>query len=155
MRVTVRSDEADERLIAALKAAVPMNKAAEAAGYARASVYRWMRDEQNHPGFSEKIEEAREIARMWILDDALEAAHKRATEGWLEPVFYEGEVCGYKRRFSDTLLLALLKRHDRGFIDRMALEGGDGGPIQVVVNKGGAAARTDSETGPRLVHSKT
>lgn len=60
-----------------------------------------------------------EFAKAW--DDALEtgdkvkialherAADQRAIEGWDEPVFYEGQLCGYKRRYSDGLLIARLK----------------------------------------------
>ena len=51
-----------------------------------------------------------------------------------EPVFYQGEVVGSVRKFSDTLLMFLLKgnRPDK-YKDRVSKEiaGKDGGAIQV------------------------
>jgi hypothetical protein len=42
--------------------------------------------------------------------DALEdEANRRAREGVEEPVFYRGTCCGYVRRYSDVLLMFLLK----------------------------------------------
>src|SRR5258708_1551551 len=42
--------------------------------------------------------------------DSLEQeARRRATEGVDEPVFYQGKECGTVRRYSDTLLIFLLK----------------------------------------------
>lgn len=42
--------------------------------------------------------------------DTLEAeARRRAVEGVLEPVFYEGEVVGHRVRHSDNLAMFLLK----------------------------------------------
>jgi hypothetical protein len=59
----------------------------------------------------------REFAREW--DEALEVAcdsleheaRRRALEGCDEPVFYEGSVCGHVRKYSDTLMIFLLKAH--------------------------------------------
>lgn len=42
-------------------------------------------------------------------EELLSSAMRRAIEGWLEPVFHEGAECGYKRKFSDTLTIFLLK----------------------------------------------
>ena len=42
--------------------------------------------------------------------DRLEAeAIRRARDGWLEPVFYRGEVVGHTRKYSDTLMIFMLK----------------------------------------------
>lgn len=42
--------------------------------------------------------------------DLLEAeAHRRAVEGFLEPVFYRGKECGAVRKYSDTMLSILLR----------------------------------------------
>jgi len=38
-----------------------------------------------------------------------EEADRRAVEGTLEPVFYQGFECGQVRRYSDTLLIFRLK----------------------------------------------
>ena len=79
-----------------------ISEAARIAGVNRLSHYDWMvRDER----YAEVFEQAQEIAA-----DYLEAvARQRATEGWLEPVFYHGEVVGYVRKFSDQLLMFTLR----------------------------------------------
>ena len=42
--------------------------------------------------------------------DVLEReAWRRASEGVKQPVFYQGEVCGHVRKYSDVLLIFLLK----------------------------------------------
>lgn len=38
------------------------------------------------------------------------AAYERAVEGWLEPVFFQGEVVGHRRRYSDSALRLLLAK---------------------------------------------
>ena len=43
-----------------------------------------------------------------------EAAYVRAVEGWEEPVIHNGQVVGYRRRFSDTLAKTLLTRQAAG-----------------------------------------
>ena len=48
--------------------------------------------------------------------DVLEReAWRRASEGVKQPVFYQGEVCGHVQKYSDVLLIFLLKgaRPDR------------------------------------------
>ena len=58
-----------------------------------------------------------EFAEAW--DNAVEQgidtlefeARRRAYEGVAEPVFHRGEECGHVRRYSDTLLMFLLRSH--------------------------------------------
>jgi hypothetical protein len=56
-----------------------------------------------------------EFAEMWetaieIASDALEAeARRRAKDGWLEPVHWQGIPMSVVRKYSDTLLIFLLK----------------------------------------------
>lgn len=72
--------------------------------------------------------------------DALEVeARRRALEGWDEPVFYQGEQTGLIRKFSDTLLIFLLKgARPEKYRDRQQLEhvgkGGEALPAAAVVN---------------------
>jgi len=81
-----------------------VTRAAELAGVDRSTVYtsQWSGD----PVFAEALEQARELAA-----DALQGeAVRRAFEGILEPVgWYKGQPGGYVRRYSDTLLIFLLK----------------------------------------------
>jgi hypothetical protein len=77
--------------------------ACEAARVGRSSHYRWL---EHDPDYVEEFEQAKKDAV-----DVLEAeARRRAVEGWEEPVgWYKGEAGGKVRRYSDTLLIFLLK----------------------------------------------
>ena len=104
-----------------------LSEAARIAGVNRLSHYEWLNDER----YAQVFEQAQDIAI-----DYLEAvARDRATKGWLEPVFYHGEVVGHVRKYSDTLLIFLLKgaRPDK-FRDNATIRHtgtGAGGAIQI------------------------
>lgn len=57
------------------------------------------------------------FAKIWDEAEALgvsaleDEARRRAYDGWLEPVFHKGVRVGTVRKFSDTLLIVLLKAH--------------------------------------------
>lgn len=57
--------------------------------------------------FAAKWDQAKEIA----CDRLEEEAWRRGHDGWLEPVFYQGEPKGAIKRYSDMLLALLLKAH--------------------------------------------
>ena len=59
----------------------------------------------NDPVFAEQWEEALERGTQ-VLE---EEARRRAVKGLTEPVFYKGEICGEVQRYSDVLLIFLLK----------------------------------------------
>ena len=73
------------------------------------------------------MEEAREL---------LEAeARRRAAMGVEEPVFYKGQVVGHIRKYSDNLLMFLLKAHwPEKFRENLSIDqrvsGSDGGPVK-------------------------
>ncbi len=67
----------------------------------RTTVYLWRED----PEFEKLFELARKRA-VTVLEDE---AHRRAFSGVDEPVFYKGSKCGVVRKYSDTLLIVLLK----------------------------------------------
>jgi hypothetical protein len=71
------------------------------AGIERTTVYLWRNDEE----FEVKFEAARKQA-ISVLEDE---AHRRAYTGVDEPVFFKGQQCGVVRKYSDTLLIVLLK----------------------------------------------
>jgi len=63
-------------------------------------------------------------------------AYRRAFEGTDEPHFYQDRVAGYVRRYSDVLLIFLLKARKRNLYDppqRQEVSGPDGGPVQFVL----------------------
>ena len=78
--------------------------------------------------WDEALEEAREL---------LEAeARRRAAIGVDEPVFYKGQVVGHIRKYSDNLLMFLLKAHwPEKFRENVSIDqrvsGRDGGPVKV------------------------
>ena len=79
-----------------------ITKAAEMAGVCRASHYLWINNDESYKiYFAEAEQEA---------IDRLEAeARRRALNGVAEPVFYQGVECGTIQKYSDTLLIFLLK----------------------------------------------
>ena len=76
--------------------------AAEIAHIARSAHYQWL---EADPVYAAAFEDAMEQAAQ-----RLEAeARRRAEEGVEEPVFYKGKKCGVIRKYSDTLLIFLMK----------------------------------------------
>jgi hypothetical protein len=65
------------------------------------------------------------------MDVLEEEARRRAFNGTPEPVFYQGSVCGTVLRYSDSLLMFLLKggKPDK-YADRKQVSGPGGGPIE-------------------------
>ena len=79
-----------------------VTEAADIAHIARSAHYQWL---EADPVYEAAYEDAMEQAAQ-----RLEAeAKRRAVEGVEEPVFYQGKQCGVIRRYSDALLMFLLK----------------------------------------------
>jgi len=70
----------------------------------RSTAYEWRKDD---PNFAKRWEEAIEIATEWMEEEA----RRRAADGVLQPVFQGGKRVGSIRKYSDTLLIFLLKAH--------------------------------------------
>ncbi|MBF0098390.1 MAG: hypothetical protein HQM04_13305 [Magnetococcales bacterium] len=88
--------------LAALAQSGVITEAAQAAGMSRGCVYT---HRAKDPEFAREWDDS-----LLQFADSLEAAaHQRAVDGWLEPIFQGGELVGHARRYSDSLLLALLK----------------------------------------------
>ena len=81
-----------------------VTRSAEESGCHRVQLYRMKREDEE---FSAAWEEAAEIGAKRLEDEA----RRRAVEGWQEPVWYQGEQTGTVTKFSDTLLICLLKAH--------------------------------------------
>jgi hypothetical protein len=87
--------------LAAIRTTGNVSQAAAAAGIGRRTHYGWINDPEYATAFDDAMEEA---------SDVLEAeAWRRAKDGVDEPVFYQGIECGAVRKYSDTLLIFLLK----------------------------------------------
>ena len=93
----------------------------------RTTFYRWLNDDT---AFKQSFNEAAQIA-IGVLEDE---AKRRALEGVSEPVYYLGKKVGTVKKYSDTLLIVLLKAHaPEKYKERnhTELTGRDGQPIQV------------------------
>lgn len=75
--------------------------AAEEAGIDRQTHYAWLKDPEYAAAFADAEEKS---------VDALEAeARRRGIYGTEEPVYHNGQIVGSIRKYSDTLLIFLLK----------------------------------------------
>lgn len=123
------TDKKDPHLVflEALSTYGNISRAAEKSGLDRAGLYVKRR---NDNAFSAEWDKAMEIGVEAIEDEA----KRRAFEGWEEPVWYRGDLCGTVRKFSDTLLIVLLKAHKPEKYrenSKVELSGKDGTPIEV------------------------
>jgi hypothetical protein len=111
--------------LAALEASGNVSASARRAGVGRATAYRHRQAESEfRSGWDQAIE---------VATDLLEGeARRRALEGWEEPVFYQGEICGHIRKYSDTLIMFLLKAYRPQFRDNYRVEH-SGDTVQVEV----------------------
>ncbi len=93
-----------------------VTEAAKIAGISRAQLYRWKKADLT---FAAAWEEALEISA-----DVLEAeVQRRAIDGVKTPVFFKGKVAGTVQKYSDTLLIFLLKaRRPERFRDNVAVQ---------------------------------
>lgn len=81
-----------------------VTRAAEEADLNRQFLYRYKSQDE---AFSAEWETAADIGAKRLEDEA----RRRAVEGWQEPVWYQGDQVGTVRKYSDTLLICLLKAH--------------------------------------------
>ena len=72
--------------------------AARTVGISRDTAYQW---KYNDPEFARKWD----LAMANAAEELEKECRRRAYEGYLEPVFYQGKKVGTVRRFSDTLLI--------------------------------------------------
>lgn len=91
-----------EAFLAAYVECGTVSHAARAAGICRDTHYEWLNCDEDYAVAFEKAKK-----------DACEClereARRRAIEGVDEPVYQNGQLVGYKRRYSDTLLIFMLK----------------------------------------------
>lgn len=89
-------------MVAALGETGNVSKACAAADVGRSTHYEWLRDD---PFYAKAASDAMENAA----DLLEEEARRRAHDGVDEPVWFQGMQCGTVRKYSDTLLIFLLK----------------------------------------------
>lgn len=104
-----------------------VTKAAEASGISRNE---WYRTRAEDPEFHVEWDRAVVLGTESLIDEA----RRRAYEGVEEGVYHCGKRVDVVRKYSDTLLMFLIKGHRPEFRDnhRVELTGADGGPIETV-----------------------
>lgn len=101
-RKIVNTDETREKFLNALAEGMTVLDASKHIGVNAKTVYRWRESDK-------KFADAWADAYL-IGNDALEAeAQRRAVDGVEEAVYYQGVQVGTVRKYSDTLLIFLLK----------------------------------------------
>ena len=92
------------KFLAALAASCSFVFAARAAGI---SYNTFLLHQRNDPEFARQVAEAEEQAA-----DLLQArCFKAVIEGELEPVYFQGKIAGYTRKFDSRLAIELLRAH--------------------------------------------
>ena len=91
--------------------------ACKAASAARGWVYAW-RDKDID--FNDAWVHSKAIGKEILKDEA----HRRAYEGVAEPRFHQGEICGHVQKYSDTLLMFLIKQSDPSYREHFQIEHG-------------------------------
>jgi hypothetical protein len=80
------------------------------------------------PGLRGRVDEA-----MSRFHERIESTVRgRGIEGWEEPVFWQGEVVGHVRKYSDRCLEMLAKRHIAEYRDKMRIDASVQGGVLVV-----------------------
>ena len=88
--------------LAAYQTCCSVTKAARAAGIDPRRHYAWL---EKYPKYKAEFEKAKPIAAQWLKDKAIEGA----TDGWEEPIFYQGVQCGTVTRFDLGMRQFLLR----------------------------------------------
>ena len=93
--------------------------AARAGECSRNAHYKWLKTDQ---AYQEIFQEAKQEAIELLEGEA----RRRAVQGVEEPVYYKGEVVGARQKYSDILLIFLLKAlRPEKYRERYEISGGD------------------------------
>lgn len=114
--------------LAAYRESGNIRLACEVAGLTRTTHYAWLKED---PDYAERFK----YAQMEAAELLEEEARRRAVEGVDEPVgWYQGSPGGTVRRYSDTLLIFLLKgAKPEKYRERYEHSGVDGAPMRMLV----------------------
>lgn len=116
---TTITDEVAQKFLATLMEGWSPTRAAEVAGSPRATFYALRENDDRFRALWDTAVEAGS-------DKLEDAAKSRSIDGWVEPVFYQGEACGLVRKFSDTLLMFQLNgRRPEKYRQNIKVDGPD------------------------------
>jgi len=99
---SIRTPEKKADFLTALASCGNVTEACRIADVSRNAMYMWKSDE---PDFATQWKKYLAAGTELLEDEAI----RRAREGWDEPVFHQGAIAGSIRKYSDTLLIFLLK----------------------------------------------
>lgn len=71
--------------------------------------------------FADAFAEARACGRECLVDEA----HRRAYRGVEREIYFQGEVVGVERKYSDTLLMFLIKQQDPSYREHYQIDHGN------------------------------
>ena len=92
-------------------------RAAKLSGINRATHYKWLhKSTEDEPDAYRK---AFALAKEMAGESAENAAWTRAINGWMEPVYHEGILVGFKRRFDGSLLKFMIQHNIPKYSPRM------------------------------------
>lgn len=131
------------KFIAALEVAGRVDLACKAASAARGWVYGWRERDLD---FADAWVTAKAIGKEILKDEAFRRAH----DGVDEPKFHAGEICGHVRKYSDSLLMFLIKQADPSYREHFRLEHENAGArpflFQMALHPDAVAAFNQSKT---------
>lgn len=115
--------------------------AAKKNGIDRRQHYRWL---QTKPLYAALFRETQAIAAEYLESELI----KRASRGWLEPVFYQGAKCGSVRRYDGATGMALLRGlMPERYGNRTEISGPQGQPIQARIEVVFVKPQNDADHG--------
>lgn len=100
--VALRIARAREVILGELRKARSKSGACEEAEISTTQFYRWLREDTE---FAQAVEEAVLAGREALEDEAV----RRGARGVRKAVYYQGDVVGYERQYSDRLLETMLR----------------------------------------------
>lgn len=125
MARTSRTPKKRKRFLEALAETGNVTAACKLSAMVRTPTYYWRWEDEE---FAAEWDQALHLGIEAIEDEAI----RRATTGVKESVFYKGGSCGEVTKYSDTLLIFLLKgAKPEKYVERRELTGAGGGPVHV------------------------
>lgn len=106
------------KLVAVIRELSKTGNVSDALKVAKASRSWVYEKRQTDLEFAAAFDEARRCGKECLEDEA----HRRAFKGVEEPVFYQGEEVSRIRKYSDVLLMFLIKQNDPSYRERQQLE---------------------------------
>lgn len=103
-------------------------QACKKANVPRRNHYRWL---GQYPAYAAAFKKRQLIGGEFLESVAVE----RASRGWLEPVLYQGEIATHVRRYSDGLMMFLLRGMlpEKYGVNRQEISGPQGAPVQAKI----------------------